>query len=183
MIAGAVIGIVVIIALLALRPGQRSSSQAGSTRAGAGDGGNWVAAENRRQGTREWRITRLGGRDAIEGWADKVSAVQGDRVQLFVSTSAPSFHVEAYRMGWYGGMGARLVWRSAEVPGSRQAPPELTPGTNMVATHWRPSLALTVDPAWPPGVYLLKLVASSGQRYVPLTVRDDASRGALVVQN
>jgi hypothetical protein len=29
----------------------------------------------------------------------------------------------------------------------------------------------------------LKLVAATGQRFVPLTVRDDASRAALVVQN
>jgi len=37
--------------------------------------------------------------------------------------------------------------------------------------------------AWPPGDYLFKLVADGGQRYVPLTVRDDASRAALVIQN
>ena len=37
--------------------------------------------------------------------------------------------------------------------------------------------------AWPPGDYLFKLVADGGQRYMPLTVRDDASRAALVIQN
>jgi len=172
----AVVGVVLVAGLGALRLGQRSS-----TRAGRGD--NWVAAENRREGTRAWRINHLGAPDAIEGWADRVSAAQGDQVRLFVSTSAPSFHVEAYRMGWYAGLGARLAWRSEQVPGSRQPPPQATPGTNMISTRWRPSLTVTVDPAWPPGDYLLKLVASSGQRYVPLTVRDDESRAALVVLN
>jgi hypothetical protein len=57
------------------------------------------------------------------------------------------------------------------------------PQTNMVATRWRPSLTIPVDPAWPPGVYLLKLVAATGQRYVPLTIRDDTSHAALVVQD
>jgi hypothetical protein len=32
-------------------------------------------------------------------------------------------------------------------------------------------------------VYLLKLVAATGQRYVPLTIRDDRSHAALVVQD
>jgi hypothetical protein len=139
--------------------------------------------ENRRPGTSGWRISRLGAREAIQGWAEQVSAATGERVRLYVSTTAPSFRVQAYRMGWYGGLGARLVWRSQAVVGRRQPPPILTAGTNMVATHWHPSVTLTVGVDWPPGVYLLKLVAASGQRYVPLTVRDDTSRAALVVQN
>ena len=152
-----------------------------ATRGGRDPG--WVAAENRRPGTAAWRITHQGSPHAIEGWADQVSAARGDRVRLYVSTTATRFRVAAYRMGWYGGLGGRLVWRSAPFPGRRQPPPVLTPGTNMVQTHWRPSLSFTVGPAWPPGDYLLKLVAASGQRYVPLTVRDDTSQAALVVQN
>ena len=145
--------------------------------------GNWIAAENRRPGTARWRIAHPGPAEAIEGWADRASAAAGDRVRLYVSTTSTRFRVAAYRMGWYGGLGGRLVWRSAPVPGRRQPPPVLTPGTNMVETHWRPSLRVTVGGAWPPGDYLLKLVAASGQRYVPLTVRGDASHAALVVQN
>jgi hypothetical protein len=142
-----------------------------------------VVVENRRPGTAGWRITRLGAPEAIQGWADQPSAATGQRVRLHVSTTAPRFRVKAYRMGWYGGHGARLVWRSEPVVGRRQPPPTLTPQTNMVATHWRPSLTIPIGPEWPPGVYLLKLVAATGQRYVPLTVRDDTSRAALVVMN
>jgi hypothetical protein len=125
----------------------------------------------------------MGHPDAIQGWADHASATAGEQVRLYVSTTARRFQVRAYRMGWYGGHGARLVWRSGLLPGRRQPPPVRSPGTNMVATHWRPSLTIPIGPAWPPGVYLLKLVAGTGQRYVPLTVRDDASHAALVVQN
>jgi hypothetical protein len=112
-----------------------------------------------------------------------VSAVAGERVRLYVSTAASRFRVEAYRMGWYNGRGGRLVWRSAPLPGRRQPPPVRDPGTNMVAPPWRPSLTIAIDRTWPPGDYLLKLVAATGQRYVPLTVRDDTSHAALVVQN
>ena len=149
----------------------------------AGPAGSRVAVENRRPGTADWRITRRGPPEAIQGWADQVSAANGERVRLYVSTTAPRFQVEAYRMGWYGGRGARLVWRSQPLVGRRQPPPTLSPGTNMVATRWRPSLTIAIGPDWPPGVYLLKLVAATGQRYVPLTVRDDTSRAALAVMN
>jgi hypothetical protein len=170
--------------VVAGRPVHRPSAPATALASPAiGVASSWVARENRRPGTTGWRITRLGAPHAIEGWADHVSVARGDRVGLFVSTTAPRFRVEAYRMGWYGGRGARLVWRSSKLPGRRQPPPARTPGTNLLVTRWRRSLTLTVGPAWPPGDYLLKLVASSGQRYVPLTVRDDASHSALVVQN
>jgi hypothetical protein len=145
--------------------------------------GNWVAVENRRPGTGAWHLMHPGASHAIEGWADQVSVAAGERVRLYVSTTGRRFRVEAYRMGWYGGRGARLVWRSGRLAGRRQPPPVRTPGTNMVATRWHPSLAIPVGPAWPPGVYLLKLVAATGQRYVPLTVRDDPSHAALVIQN
>jgi hypothetical protein len=160
-----------------------ASHPAAAPAAQAGPAGSWVAVENRRSGTSSWRITRLGPPEAIQGWVDQASAANGERVRLYVSTTAPRFHVEAYRMGWYGGRGARLVWRSQPLVGRRQAAPALTPETNMVATRWRPSLAIAVGPDWPPGVYLLKLVAASGQRYIPLTVRDDASRAALAVMS
>jgi hypothetical protein len=146
-------------------------------------GPGWVVVENRRPGTADWRISRLGARDAIQGWADHASATTGQRVRLYVSTTAPSFKVQAYRMGWYRGRGARLVWRSGQLPGRRQPPAILTPGTNMVATHWHPSATVTIGPDWPAGDYLLKLVAANGQRYVPLTVRDDTSHAALLIQN
>lgn len=144
----------------------------------------WIAAENRRPGTTGWRITKRGAPAALEGYANRVSATRGEQVTLYVSTTAPRFHVEVYRMGWYGGKRGRLLWRSAEVAGHRQAPARLTPGTNMVEAPWQPSLRFVVGQDWPPGDYLLKLVASSGiQRYVPLTVTDPDSTDPLVVMN
>lgn len=145
---------------------------------------SWVEKENRKPGTREWAITNAGATHAIEGYADQVSVQQGDTVRLFVSTTAPAFDVEAYRMGYYQGLGGRLVWRSAQQQGVKQPDPVVVPRVNMVETHWQPSLSVTVDKTWPPGEYLFKLVASTGaQRYIPLTVRDDASHAAYLIQS
>jgi hypothetical protein len=144
----------------------------------------WLQAENAKPGTTNWVATGRPVPHAIEGYADRVSATTGDTVRLFVNTASPTFHVEAYRMGWYQGLGGRLVWQSAEVAGRRQPAPIFTPGINLIECAWAPTLAFGIDPTWPSGNYLLKLVGSDGQQqFVPLTVRDDTSTAAYVIQN
>jgi len=65
----------------------------------------------------------------------------------------------------------------------RQPEPSPSVGTYLVEAHWIPSVRFRVTSAWLPGVYLLKLVGSDGgQSYVPLVVRDDRSRAALLLQ-
>jgi hypothetical protein len=141
-----------------------------------------IIAENAKPGHLWWVTTPQSAGD-IEGYASQVSAIVGDTLTLHVSTRASSFHVEAYRMGYYGGIGGRLVWQSAEVAGLRQPPPTLTPFTNTIECQWPASLAVTVDGTWPPGAYLLKLVGATGeQQFIPLCVRDDTSRAAVVIQ-
>lgn len=145
----------------------------------------WVMAENARPGTSEWAITGAAIPHVLEAFADKVSAQAGDTVTLRVSCQDPTFSVAAYRIGWYQGLGGRLVWQSpGPIPGRVQPAPTLRPSTYMVECAWAPSTTLQVTSAWPPGDYLLKLTTSTGQaRYVPLVVRDDASRATYVIQN
>jgi hypothetical protein len=144
----------------------------------------WVQNENARAGTVDWVVTGHQFPRAIEGYADVTSAVAGSDVTLFVNTIARSFHVEAYRMGYYQGLGARLVWTSDDVAGAIQPSATVTPGLNTVQCPWTPSLSVPVDGTWPPGAYLLKLVGDSGeQQYIPLCLRDDDSTAAFVVQH
>ena len=144
----------------------------------------WVTAENSRPGTTAWRIvgTPPG---TIAGFADHVVAQAGNQVVLYVSTNAPAFHVDAYRMGYYGGTGARLVWSSPAVAGHVQPPCPLTPGVNMVSCdNWAPSVTMPISAAFVQGDYLLKLVGSAGQQsYVPLTVWDPTSHATYLVKN
>jgi hypothetical protein len=141
-----------------------------------------IVAENARLGHAWWVTTPQQAGD-IEGYVSQVSAAAGETVQLFVSTKASQFHVEAYRMGYYQGIGARLVWQSPEVPGSRQAPPQLIRPTNTIECGWAPSLSITIGADWLAGAYLLKLVGATGEeQFVPLCVRDDDSKAAVVIQ-
>ena len=143
----------------------------------------WVLDENARPGTRAWRIPASAPAD-IQGYADKVSIDRQGRVTVYVDTIATSFHVVAFRLGYYQGLGGRRIWTSREVPGVRQRKPTVDPDTFMVETQWTPSLSFHVGDRWVQGSYLLKLVASSGgQSYIPFVVRDDASTAALVIQH
>jgi len=142
-----------------------------------------IIAENARTGDAWWVTTPQSAGD-IEGYTDKVSAQVGETVTLRVSTKAPTFHVEAYRMGYYQGIGARRVWSSAEVPGARQAAPVLLAPTNTVECGWTPSMRVAIDRTWPPGAYLWKLVGATGEQgLIPFCVRDDSSDAAILVMH
>jgi len=142
----------------------------------------WVIAENKKKGTTAWQITGPQSEDGIMGYANRVQATEGQHVSLYVSTQAPQFHVDAYRMGYYQGLGGRLVWHSPELAGVVQPTCPVTPGINMVQCNWTRSLSFTVTKQWVQGQYLLKLVGSGGQQsYVTLTIWDPSSHATYVV--
>ncbi|MBY8878953.1 hypothetical protein K7862_15080 [Streptomyces sp. PLK6-54] len=101
-----------------------------------------------------------------------------------MSTTAPGFRVSAFRVGWYGGAQAALVWRSGRVAGHRQDRPHLVVPTRTVqASGWQRSLKVSTD-GWPEGAYLLRLDAENGhQRYVPLVVRSTAAAGRTLIMH
>jgi hypothetical protein len=144
----------------------------------------WVIAENRRPGTTQWHLSGTAG-PSINGFADMVAAHAGQTVTMYVTTTAAHYHVSAYRMGYYGGKGGRLVWRSGELSGVAQPPCTLAPATRMVACdNWSPSFKVAIGPRFVQGDYLFKLVADpGGQSWVPLTVWDPSSRSTYLVQN
>jgi hypothetical protein len=144
----------------------------------------WLIAENARPGTLNWICNHVQPDHALEGYASQVSAVPGDDVAVFVNTTARAVQVQAYRMGYYQGLGGRLVWQGDMVAAGTQGAPEVTPGIGTVRCPWSPTTTVRITNAWPPGCYLLKLVGSGGEeQFVPLTVRDDTSTAAYVLQN
>ncbi len=144
----------------------------------------WLIAENAKPGTLNWICNHNQPDHALEGFASQVSAVPGDDVAVFVSTTARAVQVQAYRMGFYQGLGGRLIVQTDFVPAKVQAAPVVTPGIGTVTCPWSPTLTLNITKDWLPGCYLLKLVGDGGEeQFVPLTIRDDASMASYVFQN
>ena len=138
-------------------------------------------AENARPGDPNWRITHPGHLYQLEGFADRADVPPGTSFRLFVSTTAPSFRVRAFRMGWYGGDLAALVWTSPAAPGRDQAGARIVQPGSMAVAPWAPSLTVPTA-GWPPGSYLLRLDASTGvQSYVPMVIRSPSAAGRVVL--
>jgi hypothetical protein len=132
-------------------------------------------------GNPDFWIRSAGPAEAIEGFASQVSVQPGQPFTLHVSTTGSSFRVSAYRVGWYRGAQARLVWRSQEIRARRQPEASFASGTRTVFTRWEPMLTVATG-GWPEGAYLLRLDASHGhQRYVPLVVRSADGAGKTVI--
>ena len=76
---------------------------------------NTAVPERDLPGDADFWVTSVGPAEAIEGYTDQVSVRPGQDFTLHVSTTASSFRVSAYRVGWYRGAQARRVWRSGEI--------------------------------------------------------------------
>lgn len=145
----------------------------------------WVIEENKKPGTTAWRLSAGDGPATINGFASLTAAAPGQKVTLYITTTARHYHVSAYRIGYYGGTGGRLVWRSPEMNGVVQPACTFTAATRMVACdNWHPSMTITIGPQFVQGDYLFKLVADPGrQSWVPLTVWDPSSHATYIIQN
>lgn len=143
-----------------------------------------IAKENSKPGTSAWRITGHQSLHNIEGYASNVSVDQGNSFRLYVSTTSKSYVIQAYRMGYYQGNLARLIWTSPKLTGQEQGICPLLKPSNTIECNWSPSYIITTNSSWVPGDYLLKLVGNNdAQRWVPITVRNYRSNAAIVIVN
>ena len=73
---------------------------------------NPIVAENARPGTTAWQGRLFGG---VELYGTEMTAAPGDQIHLHVSTEH-RYRIVVYRLGWYGGEGARVIARWRDVP-------------------------------------------------------------------
>lgn len=143
-----------------------------------------VARENRRAGTRDWRLDRPALAREIEGYASRSSIDRGEAIDLFVNTASAEFDLEVFRFGWYGGEGARRVVGPRRLAGVRQPMPTCDPDTGLCDCAWTRPFRLRTDEDWVSGVYLVRLTAcdSAAQSYIVFVLRDDRRTADLLVQ-
>src|ERR1044071_9183068 len=94
-------------AVLALTSGTPTLHSQGSP---CGAGINEIVCENQKPGApaSEWDISGVGD-TTIQGFATDISVNRGGVVQFKVKTDATAYRLDIYRMGYYGGMGARKI--------------------------------------------------------------------------
>lgn len=148
-----------------------------------------IAAENAKPGD-AWQLTRvrldrvnsrLGFRSPwIEGYCSHQSIQAGETLEVMVSTDpARAFQLEIFRMGYYGGKGARRVQTLGPIAGSAQPVPEMGKG-RVRECRWEPSVRIKIPADWLSGVYLGRLSTLPDkadepywQSYVVFIVRDE----------
>jgi hypothetical protein len=152
--------------------------------AGVTHDAGWVTAENAKPGTPGWEVAEATYADDTElaGYFGQVSVTPGEPATLYATSTDGDYTLSAYRIGHYGGAGARRVWTSpAPVKGVKQAAAKLA-ADQTVTTEWTPSATVPTD-GWPEGSYVVQLGAKGGtrNRYVPLTVRTPNLAGRLAM--
>jgi hypothetical protein len=137
---------------------------------------NPIQQENLFLGTTSWQLTQPASYVnhrylSIEGYAWATSVTAGNILSFSVSTTAPYFTIDVYRLGWYQGAGARLIKTISNTPGKFYAMPRMDSQTGLINPNWPAAFRLQPDTTWTSGIYLIKLTASTGeQSYIPFTV-------------
>lgn len=171
----------VVIALLSLLPGHAPA-------AATPENANRIVRENALPGhpPAEWDVEGNGD-SSIEGFTTDISINRGERVDFKIRTDASGYDIEIYRIGFYGGKGARRI-ASMTVPGAlAQSQPDCRTDikTGLVdCGNWRVSASWTVPADVTPGVYVARLVRGDtrGASHVIFVVRDDESRSDILFQ-
>jgi len=149
---------------------------------------NRIEAENCLTGnpSSQWDVDGAGD-PSIQGFATDISVNVGQIVNFKIDTDASAYRIEIYRMGYYAGMGARLITTiqpSAQLPQSQ--PACLTDSiTGLVdCGNWAVSASWQVPANATSGIYFAHLVRrdTGGDSHIVFVVRNDASSSAILFQ-
>lgn len=138
------------------------------------DGANPVAVENQKPGDGDWYIQQESDQHEIEGYTSDESVEAGQTLDVMVSVSQESDYAYAvYRLGYYGGQGARKVLTGSGLHAKPAPACPRDPTTSLVECDWPVGFSIPITADFVGGVYFIKLHRADGhERYVPFVVRD-----------
>ena len=149
-------------------------------------GQNPVADENALPGSpsSEWEISGAGDL-SIQGFATDISINTGGTVDFKIDVKAPAtnFSIRIYRLGYYGGNGARLIADLGNAfTGTAQPDPLYDIPTGKTdCSNWSVSASWTATGAVS-GLYIAKLTRNddNGSSHIAFVVRNDAGNSDLL---
>ena len=123
---------------------------------------NRIVEENKLPGapSTEWDVNGWGD-PSIQGFGHDISIDLGETIFFKIKTDSTHYRIDIYRMGWYAGLGARLVDTVAPSVPLPQSQPE---GLRDPATHlydcgnWAVSASWTAPKDAVSGIYFARLV-------------------------
>lgn len=148
---------------------------------------NPITDENAQAGSTGWERSQA---DAprIEAYTSKTSVAPGEIIGFHVSTNPQaSYRVIIYRLGWYGGAGARQMTCIPGCSSSNSGVTNPTPNPNAqtgeIDANWTQSASLTIPSNWTTGEYVAEYVLTSGPqsglaRYSPFVVRSNTPQAS-----
>src|SRR5215212_419100 len=150
---------------------------------------NEIACENTKPGNpaSEWDVSGAGS-NSIQGYATSIGVDQGQTVSFKVDTAASDYRIDIYRMGYYGGSGARKITTiqpSASLPQNQPGCQTATATGLIDCGNWGVSASWAVPADAVSGIYLAKLVredATAGSSHMVFVVRDDDGGSDLLFQ-
>ncbi len=154
---------------------------------------NPIVAENCLTGTPQstWDVSGAGD-PSIQGFATDISVNVGDTVSFKIDTDSSAYHIDIYRLGYYGGDGARLVTTIAPSATLPQTQPaclfDTTDHRNLVdCGNWGVSASWAVPSAAVSGIYLARPSRDDAGHvgeasHIVFIVRNDASHSDILLQ-
>ncbi|OKK22581.1 hypothetical protein AMK16_05630 [Streptomyces sp. CB00455] len=158
-----------------------------------GPGTNAIVCENSKPGTPMSDWFAPGAYGDIKGFSAQMSVQAGDTVQFKIQSPTP-YRVSVYRLGHYGGDGARLLSTAAQA--AQTHPANVAPGGSARSCATKASTGLVDCGNWPvtatwsvpadavSGLYVANFDQADGNGVMPypFVVRDDSSHSDIVVQ-
>lgn len=133
-----------------------------------------IAEENSQEGSPDWIIDELGDDPDLGAFVRPSTLSAGERIDVQVTarqTAQASWSV--YRLGYYGGAGARHLATGGPVSVTPQPAPHIDAATGMVECRWPATFSIDTDDSWLSGAYLVRIdLAHGGARYAPFVIRD-----------
>jgi len=149
---------------------------------------NPIVCENSKPGNpaSEWDVSGAGD-PSIQGFATDISVNKGETVSFKIETDATAYRLDIYRLGYYGGMGARkvaTVQPSVPLPQNQPACLSDTATGLIDCGNWAVSASWTVPAAAVSGVYIARAVRTDtgGASHIVFIVRDDSSTSDILFQ-
>lgn len=154
------------------------------------DGGvrppNAIQTENDRPGDPGWASGRSSVNGELDVYTSSESLEAGDTLGVKVSSNQDTATItaEIFRIGYYGGAGARKVWSGGPWQVRKQPACAQDPVTSRVECDWQNAFTVPVDASWLSGLYVVKIWrADKFMRFAPFVVRDRRPADILFTPN